>query len=523
MEIKKSNVALFQLIQLTSSHSFMQNFYFFLVLTILIPVQGSTQDCLSYFHYSKDEISQAKLCPEAMKADIEQLHEHILTTHPNPSLYCGVEAFVNGYKRAIASCSSEKTMIEFIQIVTTYLAVMKDSHTNLNPRDYLYLGPKDRAVLPFFVVRIDGKFYLESMYKNDLAIGSEILQIDSYPMDSLFAVSKKLSFTEGNAHLAQEEIAERLIGATFNLLHRANLTDVALFKMVNLRGDTLIQKAHYVKSAHYLKDRSIHLHGPIHYFIDKNKRCVLTIESFDPISLKKFKKQIDACFSEIRKQHIEELYIDLRGNLGGMLRAQEYVLSYLNLSGGPLQMNYLYKRSHFDRFASLPFYQEWQFMNRAERVYPNGLISQEYDFYKSPLGTTRTILYDYTPQNHLGYTYRGKCTLITNGLSMSASVLFAGWFKNEKRGEIIGTQCMGGIGGTFGNSAAYTLDHSNTHLMVSTLKFTPKDRVRIELNAIDPDQVIKINRQQLIQQKDPVLEYLNIKKESKKKIKKDND
>jgi C-terminal processing protease CtpA/Prc len=162
-------------------------------------------------------------------------------------------------------------------------------------------------------------------------------------------------------------------------------------------------------------------------------------------------------------------------------------------------------------------------MNRAERVYPNGLISQEYDFYKSPLGTTRTILYDYTPQNHLGYTYRGKCTLITNGLSMSASVLFAGWFKNEKRGEIIGTQCMGGIGGTFGNSAAYTLDHSNTHLMVSTLKFTPKDRVRIELNAIDPDHVIRINRQQLIQHKDPVMEYLHIKKESKKKIKKDND
>jgi len=145
----------------------MQNFYLFLVLTIFIPITGMTQDCLSYFHYSKDEISQSVLCPEAMKADIEQLHEHILTTHPNPSLYCGVEAFVNGYKQAIASCSSEKTMIEFIQIVTTYLAVMKDSHTNLNPRDYLYLGPKDRAVLPFFVVRIDGKFYLESIYKND--------------------------------------------------------------------------------------------------------------------------------------------------------------------------------------------------------------------------------------------------------------------------------------------------------------------------------------------------------------------
>lgn len=497
----------------------MQKLYLLLVLTILSAPYVSAQDCLSYFRYSKDEISEAKLCPEAMKADIEQLHEHILETHPNPSLYCGVEAFVGGYKEALKSCSTEKTMIEFIQIVTRYLGVMKDSHTNLNPRDYLYLGPKDRAVLPFFVVRIDKRYYLEGVYKNELPIGSEILQIDSYSIDSLFAISKRMSFSEGNSGSAQEEIAQRMIGATFNLLHRAHLSDKAKFKLVNLAGDTIVQEAHYVKSSQYLKDRSLDLKGPVHYFIDKDKRCVLTIESFDPISLKKFKKQIDACFTEIKNQNVQELYIDLRDNLGGMLRAQEYVLSYLNLSGGPLQMNYLYKRSHFDRFALLPFYQEKQFKNRAERVYPNGLISQEYDFYKSPLGTTRTILYAYTPQNNLNYTYRGKCSLITNGSSMSASVLFAGWFKSTTRGEIIGTQCMGGIGGTFGNSAPYSLDHSNLHLMVSTLKFTPKDRSSIDLKAIEPDHVISINRQQLIQKKDPVLEYLHIQKESKKKVK----
>jgi hypothetical protein len=497
----------------------MKKFKLFIVLVLMHSLNGSAQDCTSYFRYSKDEISEVKLCPEAMKADIEQLHEHILETHPNPSLYCGVEAFVNGYKRALKSCSTEKTMIEFLQIVTSYLGVMKDSHTNLNPRDYLYLGPKDRAVLPFFVVRIDNKFYLEGIYKNDIPVGSEILEIDSYSMDSLFAMSKRLSFSEGNARYAQEEIAQRMIGATFNLLHRANLTDKAKFKLVNLSGDTVVHGAHYVKSGHYLKDRTINLQGPVHYFVDKDKRCVLTIESFDPISLKKFKKQIDACFTEIKKSNVQELYIDLRDNLGGMLRAQEYVLSYLNLSGAPLQMNYLYKRSEFDRFASLPFYQERQFMNRAERVYPNGLISQEYDFYKSPLGTTRTILYAYTPQNNMSFTYKGKCTLITNGSSMSASVLFAGWFKSTQRGEIIGTQCMGGIGGTFGNSAPYTLDHSNIHLMVSTLKFTPKDLSSIELKAIEPDHVISINHQQLIQQKDPVLEYLHIQKVSKKKVK----
>lgn len=110
----------------------MHKYHLILALLFVFPFLGSAQDCTSYFRYSKDEISQVKLCPEAMKADIQQLHEHILETHPNPSLYCGVDAFVAGYKKALASCSSEKTMFEFIQIVTAYLAVLKDSHTNLN-------------------------------------------------------------------------------------------------------------------------------------------------------------------------------------------------------------------------------------------------------------------------------------------------------------------------------------------------------------------------------------------------------
>lgn len=490
---------------------------FIIICCFMFSAIGNTQECISFFSYSKDDISRVRLCPEAMKADIEQLHEHILNTHPNPTLYCGVDAFVKAYKQALVACETDKTMIEFIQIVNKYLAIMKDSHTNLNARDFLYLGPKDRAVLPFFVVKIDDKFYLEGVYKNDVSVGSEILSIDAFSIDSLYELSKILSFSEGNAIQARDEIAQSMIGASYNLIHHAKLEDKAAIRLVNLKGDTVLVEASFVKSSTYLKDREGKRPKPIRYFIDGQNRCVLTIESFDPYSLKKFKKRIDKCFAEIKEKEINELYIDLRDNLGGMLRAQEYVVSYINEKGDAIQMNYLYKRSKYDRFALLPFYQEWQFKQRAERVYPNGLISEEYDFYKSPLGTTKTILYDYVPKNKLNYTYKGKCTLITNGSSMSASVLFAGWFKMMNRGQIIGTSCMGGVCGTFGNSAPYTLNHSQIHLSVSTLKFTPKKTYRIDLNPIKPDQEIHMNRQQLIDRKDPVYEFLQIDPRQKQK------
>ncbi len=457
------------------------------------------------------------MCPQAMKQDIQDLHEHILNTHPNPTLYCSVDAFVQAYKNALSACSTEKTMIQFIQIITEYLSVMKDSHTNLNPKDYLFLGPKDRAVLPFYVIKIDDKYYLNGIYKNKVEIGAELLSVNTITMDSLFQLSRKLSFSEGDANEAQDEIAMHMMGATFNLIQHANLSDKAHFRMVQLNGDTISYHASYVKSIDYLKDREGRNEQAVSYFIDKKNRCILTIQSFDPYSLNKFKRRIDACFAEVKKQGITDVVIDLRDNLGGMLRAQEYVLSYLNKSGRQLQMNYLYKRSKYDRFALLPFYQEWQFKKRAERVYPNGLISQEYDFYNSPIGTTKTILYEYPLQNNLNYTYPWKCTLIMNGSSMSASVLFAGWFKQMNRGEIIGTPCMGSVCGTFGNSAPFTLRHSNLHVYVSTLKFTPKNKSQIELNAIQPNHIIHINRQQLIDQKDPIYEFLQIEKDQKRK------
>ena len=191
-----------------------------------------------------------------------------------------------------------------------------------------------------------------------------------------------------------------------------------------------------------------------------------------------------------------------------MLRAEEYLFSYINVKGVAVQTNYLYKRSNYDRFALLSPLQQMQFVNRAKNVYPNGLISKEYDFYKMPKGTSHTILYDYVPTNQRNYTYKGKCSLVLNGNSMSASVLFAAWFKHIDRGEIIGSTCMGGMGGTFGNPAALTLTHSQISVIVSTLKFTPLHIKEKVLQPISPDIWLNMSKQDLIDRIDPFERYL---------------
>ncbi len=468
------------------------------------------QDCQSSFKPKKELAAKTYLCPAAMQADLDQLHKHILETHPNPTYYGELNDLSIAYRQAKTKIEQPLTVFDFTIVINTYLFALKDSHTGINPKQFLYNVNASRKVLPFFVENVGDKFYISGAYHSDFIIGAELLQIDAFEVNQLYDYALALSLSEGNAYSAKAEVASEYIGVVYNLLSMdLNGTKSAKIKMVNLEGDTLTKTIPFSASWRYFLSSLFSPGGDeVSYSFDENNNGVLVVESFQPLSLSLFKKQIDAFFEEVEQRNSPSIFIDLRNNLGGLLRAEEYLFSYINTKNASVKTNYLYKRSDYDRFALLSPMQQIQFENRAKNVYPNGLISKEYDFYKLPKGATHTILYDYVPENNRNYVYKGTCKLVLNGNSMSASVLFAAWFKHIDRGEILGTPCMGGIGGTFGNPAVISLENSKLDVMVATLKFTPfhiQDRI---LTAIHPDVLIKATREDIIERRDPFEEYL---------------
>lgn len=483
---------------------FLVSFLFFIGLL----VHG--QDCTSVFKPKKQLVASTYLCVDAMQADLAQVHKHIIQTHPNPTYYTTTAALIEAYDKAKKDCEKPKTVLEFMLIVNTYLNSLKDSHTGLNPKDFLYQVNANRKVLPFFVTQIEQKFYLYGGFSDQLEAADEILGVDQYPIAQLYEMAQALSMCEGDALEAHKEVALDYIGVAYNLL-QMSIKDQkeAKFNVVKPSGDTILMQIPFVSTwKYFLASMSGSQDDVVSFYFDEQNRGVLQLSSFQPLSLPLFQKKIDDFFAEVEERKSEQIYIDLRDNLGGLLRAEEYLFSYINTKGISIQTNYLYKRSNYDRFALLSPMQQSQFVNRAKNVYPNGLISKEYDFYRMPKGSTFNILYDYVPTNARNHTYKGKCALVMNGNSMSASVLFAAWFKHINRGEIIGTTCMGGMGGTFGNPATITLDHSQISVIVSTLKFTPlhiKDKV---LAPIVPDIWLKTSRQDLLEHIDPFDRYL---------------
>lgn len=469
-----------------------------------------SQNCQSAFKPKKELAAQTYLCPDAMQADLAQLHKHILETHPNPTYYGNIDDLSVAYQAAKTKIQNPLTVFDFIIVVNNYLYALKDSHTGINPKQFLYNVNGKRRVLPFFVENIDDKFYISSAYHSDFIMGAELLQIDTFKVEQLYQYALALSLTEGNATSAKKEVACEYIGIVYNLLSMSlKEAKTAKVKMVSPSGDTLLTNIDFSASWRYFLSGMLGAPADeVRYSFDQNNNGILVVESFQPLSLSVFKRKIDAFFEEVQAKNCTSVYIDLRNNLGGLLRAEEYLFSYINTKQIAIKTNYLYKRSDFDRFAQLSPMQQMQFENQAKSVYPNGLISKEYDFYKLPKGATHTILYDYIPENNRNYVYKGDCQLVLNGNSMSASVLFAAWFKHIERGSILGSACMGGLGGTFGNPAIISLGNSKIDVMVATLKFTPLHIRERVLTAIEPDISIKATRQDLMEQRDPFLEYL---------------
>ena len=442
------------------------------------------------------------LSSKAMFRDLVQLKETILKTHPDPYYNCSDSVFQHAYDEAVRSVHKPKTLLEFAQIVSGFTRILEDSHTALSPRELLRLSRRDRKIAPFHLKEIGGKFYLSKILNNAIPLGVEVLAFDAMSVKDLYLLTRTLAPSEGAAGSARKELIEIMMGLVFNLFNETPSRPVNI-AYVN-SGDTMTKVVTPIKLSRYLGRDSWYEKDDLEFRI-YDSLAYLGLKSFESRRERKYKRRINSFFRQVKRQGISHVVLDVRGNRGGYVLLLEHVLSYINKKGETFDLNYLYKRSELDRFETLSRLKKIDFVKKALRVYPQGMISKEYDFYNSPMGSMSSILYQKQLKNREDITYTGKCTLLTNGLSMSASVLLASWFKDHNRGEIIGTPCFGSMQGTHGNAARIVLENSRIPMTISTLKLSSIDQDLIE---IIPSKIIQYTVDDLVLMRDPFMEYL---------------
>ena len=434
-----------------------------------------------------------------MRADLAQLYETITKTHPNPYLYCTKEQLDSAFISANNMVATPQSIFDYSMVISNFLQNIRDSHTFFNPRDLLVLSGNNYKIAPFYLKKIDANFYLSKVYKKKLPLGVEVLEVGNLTVDSLYKLASALCPKESYTESALNEITSRMMGIVFNV---RNVKDKIQMKYVNINGDTSITQLHRTKSNKLLNDEEWQTPKTISYeFLDDV--AYLRIFSFEAANEKRFKKTIDRFFRKVENSYVSSIVIDIRENRGGFILLLEHLLSYINTSGKTFDLTYSYKRSDLDRFETLSKLKKMDFIKKAKRVYPRGMISKEYDFFNSPKGTVSHILYEKQLSNRRDYVFDGNCSLYINGLSMSASVLLATWFKEANRGKVIGTPCFGSPQGTHGNPATIFLKYSGLPISISTLKLTPKNKQSENFGDIQMDKTIRFTKKDLRMGKDP--------------------
>ncbi len=361
----------------------------------------NSQPCSEYIQHKNNIDGTVLICPNAMAEDLRELYQDILKTHPNPYIYCSKEELDSAYTAAQNAVLSPKNVLDFSLVLTGFIKNIRDSHTYFNPRDILVLSGNKSRSIPFYLNKIDSRFYISKAYNNCIPIGAEILEVGTMTVDSLYNLTRQFSPNEAYTESARIEITTKMMGLVFNVQNKSCEKEVQ-FKYVNRLGDTLLTKVGRIRSKKLFKNEDWYSSKELEYdFL--NDQAYLRVYSFESRNEKKFKKTIDRFFSIVASKNIDSVIIDVRENRGGFILLLEHLLSYININDQTYDLNYSYKRSDLDRFESLSRLKKIDFIKKAKRVYPRGMISKEYDFYLSPKGTVKTILYEKKLANSSNY------------------------------------------------------------------------------------------------------------------------
>ncbi|MGK6340658.1 S41 family peptidase [Chryseobacterium sp. DT-3] len=244
-------------------------------------------------------------------------------------------------------------------------------------------------------------------------------------------------------------------------------------------------------------------------FLDKDSiTAYIKIKSFSSDYSEKFYRET---FSKIKKAGSKYLIIDVRNNYGGSLHEINNLYSYLapepyvlikpsQLASRltPLRTNYFRK--------STPF--QYAFKSLA---YPTYVFAQTFSTYKKD-GKVYYKMKAAKPTKPNKNAFQGKVFVLINGGSFSASSIITAKLKYDKRAILVGEETGGANDGTVAGFYSYQkLPHSKINLPIGLLLVQPNIDFLNTKRGVSPDVTITESMQDIINKKDPQLDWVRNK------------
>lgn len=425
--------------------------------------------CIGVHSASAQLLTDSIYPGDLLLADLDSLDAVVMRTHTEPFRYANQHTWENNLFYAKQQCAEGLNKVEFAKVVATLLSTLKDSHTYLSFGNLASSAPAEAFYdLGLKLEKDSGGVFITSDRFEVCEPGDYLISVNGCNVDSAWNEASCLAMQEARAPSAMAEVTTVLLGNFMPLLIPIEKRN----DMVVLRKGEEVKLSHpgISRSEQRKEKRKPGEPNLDYYRTEYPEVAVLKIASFAKGSGRQFRRFIHRSFRDMRKAGVEHLIVDIRRNGGGKSNRMEYLVRHLIMDSLAVPHSIVYRQSEIgkrilsanDRWWRRPFMKLAALRSPAVRAY--------LDMVNTPEGESDTLIYP-SSGPYLKNVFDGKCYLLTNGLSGSASANLASIFRHYDRGPIVGRPPLGPLSGTWGNPGPYQLEGSELNVMISTIRF----------------------------------------------------
>lgn len=523
-----------------------------LFLTSLVILSCASHDKHNKHYYKKIE-------PNNLKKDVAYVKKKLTKMHPDLYWYISKENLDKKFDSLANSLNQPLTPNEFFLKISPVVASVHQGHMSMSM--YSLTSPDSlkkkykKSTNPLENLEYE---YLENRLfikrnKSDkdslLQVGTEILDINGVSPQKLYDKYRKTFTSDGYNQTAIPKFFARRansfyiseLGFVDSVKLNVTCADTAFYYTLkrtfkkgkevalnkekeskNTQTDTIQkltkkeeklkkealnkkQKSEYRKKEWYGYDTKTKLFSKeVSYPVSQDSTiAVLKIRDFVEGKVKVY----DTIFSEFKKNNVQNLIIDLRGNPGGRINDVYRLSQYLNDS-----------KFAFTQPATITnrttFFNAFKGRSVAEKIFAAPFLSiyatvrgisakrDENNVLKLPLQSSK-----YKEPKALNY--KNKIYVITDGMTFSAAALISSHLKGRNRAFFVGNETGGTFNGTVaGIMPVVKLPNSKLKVRIGLMTIKPFEQTTEEGFGVKPDVQIKPTIKEFIDGTDPELNWI---------------
>lgn len=455
-----------------------------------------------------------RFSPEELKLDLFQLRTVLENVHPGLYRFESKEIWDARFDSLSAVLIQPMTDIEYYRVLIKLISQVRCGHTNIGVspgyNQQVFSGSSN---FPFMVRIVDKKLYTYHNLsdENNIPDGSEIVSINGQSAKEIIDLFYPAIRADGFIETARYQniskyfsyIYATLIGYpdSFTIKYIAPKEKKIKEATVQAKLDMEKGSLHWERYDSKVPQADL-MNSPLASRIDKRgDYAILKIERFftrgdEPDDL--FKKYYDSLFTQISKQNIGNLILDLRGNGGGI--DDLTALLYSHLVDEPFK-----------------WYRALHVKNLNYDAYTIDYTYNKYQYAQDEAGDLWVTNGDFLlmPHQTNSPTFYGNVFVLVDGLTFSAASILASYLQSSGRARIIGEE-SGGFSNavTGGRSVSFQLKQTGIHFSIPPLQTFFELDSPDEDRGVRPDHPVYPSIMDLVEENDPVMDFA-IKKAKK--------